>query len=149
MLIAAARLHHSKGLLFDRSSRGSKPAWHQVQGSSPSTWRKGEIWDVRPCSSWSVALLTDLHGESWETMRSCQHVLGCLFVYSYILYRGSGLNKYLDKQGFSLVGYGCTTCIGNSGDVHEAVAEAIAANGASALDSFLCWRGSLRVVLEL
>nr|XP_024396605.1 putative aconitate hydratase, cytoplasmic [Physcomitrium patens]PNR39944.1 hypothetical protein PHYPA_020224 [Physcomitrium patens] len=40
----------------------------------------------------------------------------------------SGLNKYLDKQGFSLVGYGCTTCIGNSGDVHEAVAEAIAAN---------------------
>jgi len=40
----------------------------------------------------------------------------------------SGLDKYLDKQGFSLVGYGCTTCIGNSGDLPEEVAEAIAAN---------------------
>jgi aconitate hydratase len=39
------------------------------------------------------------------------------------------LNKYLDEQGFSLVGYGCTTCIGNSGEIHEDVAEAIAANG--------------------
>ena len=27
----------------------------------------------------------------------------------------SGLNKYLDELGFNLVGYGCTTCIGNSG----------------------------------
>jgi aconitate hydratase len=39
------------------------------------------------------------------------------------------LAKYLDQQGFSLVGYGCTTCIGNSGELHEAVAEAIAENG--------------------
>jgi aconitate hydratase len=39
------------------------------------------------------------------------------------------LAKYLDQQGFSLVGYGCTTCIGNSGDLHEAVAEAITENG--------------------
>lgn len=37
----------------------------------------------------------------------------------------SGLNKFLDLQGFSLVGYGCTTCIGNSGELHEAVSEAI------------------------
>ena len=27
----------------------------------------------------------------------------------------AGLNKYLDELGFHLVGYGCTTCIGNSG----------------------------------
>ena len=27
----------------------------------------------------------------------------------------AGLNIYLDKLGFNLVGYGCTTCIGNSG----------------------------------
>ena len=27
----------------------------------------------------------------------------------------AGLNKYLDELGFNLVGYGCTTCIGNSG----------------------------------
>ncbi|KAH9563288.1 hypothetical protein CY35_05G118200 [Sphagnum magellanicum] len=40
----------------------------------------------------------------------------------------SGLTKYLDQQGFSLVGYGCTTCIGNSGELNETVAEVIAAN---------------------
>eukprot|EP00850_Spirogloea_muscicola_P012677 SM000083S22724 [mRNA] locus=s83:146987:154121:+ [translate_table: standard] len=37
----------------------------------------------------------------------------------------SGLQPYLDKQGFSHVGYGCTTCIGNSGEINEAVASAI------------------------
>ena len=30
-------------------------------------------------------------------------------------YDRSGLTPYLDKMGFNLVGYGCTTCIGNSG----------------------------------
>src|SRR5471032_937409 len=37
----------------------------------------------------------------------------------------SGVNKYLDKLGFQLVGYGCTTCIGNSGPLPDNVAEAI------------------------
>jgi len=37
----------------------------------------------------------------------------------------SGLDKYLDKLGFALVGYGCTTCIGNSGPLPPPVAEAI------------------------
>ena len=37
----------------------------------------------------------------------------------------SGLLKYLDKLGFNLVGYGCTTCIGNSGPLDEWVAEQI------------------------
>ncbi|HEX2591695.1 MAG TPA: aconitate hydratase AcnA [Rhizomicrobium sp.] len=37
----------------------------------------------------------------------------------------AGLNKYLDKLGFQLVGYGCTTCIGNSGPLPENVADAI------------------------
>ena len=37
----------------------------------------------------------------------------------------AGVNKYLDKLGFQLVGYGCTTCIGNSGPLPENVAEAI------------------------
>lgn len=41
----------------------------------------------------------------------------------------SGLNQYLDKQGFSLVGYGCTTCIGNSGDIAEELGKAITDNG--------------------
>jgi hypothetical protein len=37
----------------------------------------------------------------------------------------SGLNQYLEKLGFYTVGYGCTTCIGNSGPLPESVANAI------------------------
>ncbi len=37
----------------------------------------------------------------------------------------AGLQPYLDKLGFTLVGYGCTTCIGNSGPLPEAVAETV------------------------
>uniref|UniRef100_A0A1D1XIT2 Aconitate hydratase n=1 Tax=Anthurium amnicola TaxID=1678845 RepID=A0A1D1XIT2_9ARAE len=40
----------------------------------------------------------------------------------------SGLQKYLNQLGFNIVGYGCTTCIGNSGDIDEAVAAAISEN---------------------
>ncbi len=39
--------------------------------------------------------------------------------------RASGLSKYLDELGFQLVGYGCTTCIGNSGPLPEPVAQAV------------------------
>ena len=37
----------------------------------------------------------------------------------------AGLNTYLDELGFHLVGYGCTTCIGNSGPLAENIVEAI------------------------
>src|SRR5699024_3530498 len=37
----------------------------------------------------------------------------------------SGLSKYLDDLGFNLVGYGCTTCIGNSGPLREEIEKAI------------------------
>ena len=37
----------------------------------------------------------------------------------------AGLNIYLDKLGFNLVGYGCTTCIGNSGPLANNIIEAI------------------------
>lgn len=40
----------------------------------------------------------------------------------------SGLQKYLNQLGFHIVGYGCTTCIGNSGDINESVASAISEN---------------------
>ncbi|KAL7000097.1 aconitate hydratase, partial [Sarracenia purpurea var. burkii] len=39
-----------------------------------------------------------------------------------------GLQQYLNEQGFHIVGYGCTTCIGNSGDLDESVASAITEN---------------------
>ncbi len=37
----------------------------------------------------------------------------------------AGLTRYLDQIGFNLVGYGCTTCIGNSGPLPEPIAEAV------------------------
>jgi aconitate hydratase len=37
----------------------------------------------------------------------------------------AGLDKYLNKLGFELVGYGCTTCIGNSGPLPDAIAKAV------------------------
>jgi aconitate hydratase len=40
-------------------------------------------------------------------------------------YAASGLQVELDKLGFNLVGYGCTTCIGNSGPLPEPIVEAI------------------------
>ncbi len=42
--------------------------------------------------------------------------------------RDSGLQQDLDALGFSLVGYGCTTCIGNSGPLAPAIVEAIENN---------------------
>jgi aconitate hydratase len=40
-------------------------------------------------------------------------------------YERAGLLPYLDKLGFNLVGYGCTTCIGNSGPLPPAISEAV------------------------
>jgi aconitate hydratase len=40
----------------------------------------------------------------------------------------TGLTPYLDQLGFNLVGYGCTTCIGNSGPLHPAIEDAIVKN---------------------
>ena len=42
--------------------------------------------------------------------------------------KSSGLQKDLDKIGFDLVGYGCTTCIGNSGPLPENISDAIRTN---------------------
>ena len=41
-------------------------------------------------------------------------------------YDQAGLTKYLDELGFQTVGYGCTTCIGNSGPLPESISAAIA-----------------------
>jgi aconitate hydratase len=42
-------------------------------------------------------------------------------------YRKAGLNRYLDELGFHLVGYGCTTCIGNSGPLPPEISAQILA----------------------
>ena len=43
-------------------------------------------------------------------------------------YDRAGLTPYLDKLGFNLVGYGCTTCIGNSGPLDANIEEAVVKN---------------------
>jgi aconitate hydratase len=48
-------------------------------------------------------------------------------------YNKSGLTKYLDALGFNLVGYGCTTCIGNSGPVAPEISSAIQDNDLAAV----------------
>ncbi len=40
----------------------------------------------------------------------------------------AGLSKYLDELGFNLVGYGCTTCIGNSGPLPDNITDAVQEN---------------------
>src|SRR5207249_9436393 len=40
-------------------------------------------------------------------------------------YDRAGLTPYLDKLGFNLVGYGCTTCIGNSGPLSDEISAAV------------------------
>jgi aconitate hydratase len=40
-------------------------------------------------------------------------------------YNAAGLTPYLEKLGFNLVGYGCTTCIGNSGPLDDALSKAV------------------------
>ncbi len=40
----------------------------------------------------------------------------------------AGLSKYLDELGFNLVGYGCTTCIGNSGPLPDNISDAVREN---------------------
>ncbi len=45
----------------------------------------------------------------------------------------AGLTPYLNQLGFNLVGYGCTTCIGNSGPLPESIDEAISREGLAAV----------------
>ncbi|MEE1620110.1 aconitate hydratase AcnA [Zafaria sp. Z1313] len=47
-------------------------------------------------------------------------------------YEKSGLTPYLEKLGFYIVGYGCATCIGNSGPLEPEISEAIQANDLAA-----------------
>lgn len=70
---------------------------------------------------------------SFELQRKCS-IFPLIFfslgsgVVSYYLSE-SGVIEYLEKLGFHIVGYGCMTCIGNSGPLHENVANVIEKNG--------------------
>lgn len=54
------------------------------------------------------------------------YVLSSGVVMKYL--EASGLLPYLEQLGFNLVGFGCTTCIGNSGDLPAEINQAIEKN---------------------
>ncbi len=67
-------------------------------------------------------------------------------------YDRAGLTDYLDRLGFNLVGYGCTTCIGNSGPLIPQVSTAIAENGltvASVLSGNRNFEGRIHAETEM
>ncbi len=64
-----------------------------------------------------------LRGLSPKPFVKCSLAPGSTVVRDYL--EGSGLLPYLDKLGFNIVGYGCTSCIGNSGPLDPEVESAI------------------------
>jgi len=66
------------------------------------------------------AVQKGLHQKPWVKTSLAP---GSRVVTSYL--EKAGLTSWLDKLGFQLVGYGCTTCIGNSGPLPEPIADAI------------------------
>jgi aconitate hydratase len=70
------------------------------------------------------AIERGLHSKPWVKTSLAP---GSKVVTDYL--EAAGLGKYLDQLGFQLVGYGCTTCIGNSGPLEEHIGAAIKENG--------------------
>ncbi|CAI5525334.1 unnamed protein product, partial [Closterium sp. Naga37s-1] len=77
------------------------------------------LWRARASTWWAMAAprASGTHASPFPFLSFPP--LSCVF---------SGLLPALEGQGFHVVGYGCTTCIGNSGEIHEAVGQAIADN---------------------
>ena len=64
----------------------------------------------------------------------------------------SGLMKDLDAIGFNVVGFGCTTCIGNSGPLHESIAAGVRENdllGCSVLSGNRNFEGRIHPLVEM
>ena len=115
------------------AERGDKP-----QRESVRALRDGDIViaAITSCTNTSnpVALLT----AGWVAKKAIQRGLtvpawvktsfapGSTVVTEYLL--AADLQPCLDQLGFNLVGYGCTTCIGNSGPLSQEVAHAVADN---------------------
>ena len=63
-------------------------------------------------------------------------------------YHDAGLTPYMEKLGFHLVGFGCTTCIGNSGPLPEEVGDAVQSNKL-VVASVLEWQSQFRRPYQL
>uniref|UniRef100_A0ACD5VDQ3 Uncharacterized protein n=1 Tax=Avena sativa TaxID=4498 RepID=A0ACD5VDQ3_AVESA len=104
----------------------------------PAEIRHGSVVLAAVCSSTNSSNPSVMIGAGLVAKKACELGLevkpwvktslapGSLVVTKYLAH--SGLQEYLNKQGFHIVGYGCTTCIGNSGDLDESVSAAITEN---------------------
>ncbi|KAB5520198.1 hypothetical protein DKX38_024517 [Salix brachista] len=125
-----------KGFAIPKESQG-KVAEFSFRGT-PAQLRHGDVVIAAITSCTNTSNPSVMLGAALVARKACELELevkpwiktslapGSGVVTKYL--EKSGLQKYLNQLGFHIVGYGCTTCIGNSGDIDEAVASAITEN---------------------
>ena len=106
--VKGRRLHTQLGRCCDRLDH----LLHQYLQPLCHDWR-------RPCRAKGAAL--GINRKPWVKTSLAP---GSQVVSAYL--EAAGLQEDLDKIGFNLVGYGCTTCIGNSGPLQPEISQAIA-----------------------
>ncbi|XP_048327357.2 aconitate hydratase, cytoplasmic [Ziziphus jujuba] len=125
-----------KGFAIPKEAQGKvvKFSFH----GQPAELKHGSVVIAAITSCTNTSNPTVMLGAALVAKKACEHGLqvkpwvktslapGSGVVTKYL--KQSGLQKYLNQQGFNIVGYGCTTCIGNSGDLDESVASAITEN---------------------
>ncbi|KAJ6408507.1 hypothetical protein OIU84_011763 [Salix udensis] len=125
-----------KGFAIPKESQG-KVAEFSFRGT-PTQLRHGDVVIAAITSCTNTSNPSVMLGAALVAKKACELelevkpwiktslALGSGFVTKYL--EKSGLQKYLNQLGFHIVGYGCTTCIENSGDIDEAVASGITEN---------------------
>ncbi|KAJ6907739.1 aconitate hydratase 1 [Populus alba x Populus x berolinensis] len=116
-----------KGFAIPKESQ-SKVAEFNFHGT-PAQLRHGNVVIAAITSCTNTSNPSVMLGSALVAKKACELGLELSHPdYNNIQLNKSGLQKYLNQLGFHIVGYGCTTCIGNSGDIDEAVASAITEN---------------------
>ncbi|KAI4386832.1 hypothetical protein MLD38_004731 [Melastoma candidum] len=126
----------SKGFAVPKEAQ-VKVAEFSFHGT-PSQLRHGDVVIAAITSCTNTSNLSVMLGAALVAKKACELGLevkpwiktslapGSGVVTKYL--QKSGLQTYLNQLGFNIVGYGCTTCIENSGDIDESVASAITEN---------------------
>lgn len=133
-----AHRHAVNGHTSPSPSHASQPSEVQLADGSTFTLDHGAvaIAAITSCtntSNPSVMLAAGLlaRNASMKGLKSKPWVKTTLAPGSKVVtdyYEKAGLNGYLEDLGFYLVGYGCTTCIGNSGPLEDEISQAVQAN---------------------
>ncbi|KAF3443687.1 hypothetical protein FNV43_RR13377 [Rhamnella rubrinervis] len=125
-----------KGFAIPKEAQG-KVAKFSFHGQ-PAELKHGDVVIAAITSCTNTSNPSVMLGAALVAKKACEHGLevkpwvktslapGSGVVTKYLLQ--SGLQDYLNQQGFHIVGYGCTTCIGNSGELDESVGSAITEN---------------------